>query len=142
MNKLDRKIYMKEWRKNNKEHIKEYNKQWDKDNIEYNKQRRLCWKKENKKHILEYERKYYGNNKDKLSERVRKYFKTEAGKVTSQRGHSKRRARERNIINTLTSKEWLDILEAYNYRCAYCGVEFEVENMPTKDHIIPNYTHK
>ena len=68
---------------------------------------------------------------------LRKYRKTEKGKASSQRGHSNRRAKEKLIINTLTSKEWEDILEQYNYRCVYCGVEFNCENLPTRDHVIP-----
>jgi len=70
-------------------------------------------------------------------ENHRYWRKTEKGKANSQRGKTKRRAKERNIINTLTSQEWLDILEEYNYRCAYCDVEFDIENMSTQDHIIP-----
>lgn len=42
-----------------------------------------------------------------------------------------------NIINTLTSEEWLNILKKYNYKCAYCGTEFDENILPEKDHIIP-----
>ena len=41
------------------------------------------------------------------------------------------------IINTLTSNEWLGILKKYYWRCAYCGKEFDLFNRPTRDHIIP-----
>jgi len=77
------------------------------------------------------------NLKRKENGYFKEWNKTEKSKARSQRGHMKRRTKEREIINTLTSQEWADVLEEYNYRCAYCDVEFEVENMPHKDHIIP-----
>lgn len=82
------------------------------------------WKANNKEHIKKYTKEWNKNNPEKY-------------KANLQRGKTKRRVKFREIINTLTAEEWIDILEAYNYRCAYCDVEFEVENMPTKDHIIP-----
>ena len=151
----DRREYVKEWRKNNKEHILkyrkenrekllEYGKQWRKDHTEYLKQ----WRKENKEHCIEYSKKYcqehqehikkyHQENKEIYLLNFRIWDKTEKGKAANQRRHTKRQARERKIINTLTSKEWADIVEAYNYRCAYCDVEFEVENMPHREHVIP-----
>ena len=63
--------------------------------------------------------------------------RTEKGKAANQRLHSKRRTRESKILNTLTSKEWLDILQEYNYKCAYCGCELNSSNPPERDHIVP-----
>jgi 5-methylcytosine-specific restriction endonuclease McrA len=40
--------------------------------------------------------------------------------------------------NTLTAKEWLDILKQYNYKCAYC--KRSILDLPdglVRDHIIP-----
>lgn len=85
----------------------------------------------------DYDKQYRIDNAEHIKKQQKKYSKTDAGKASNQRIKSKRRAREKNIINTLTSQEWLDILEEYNYVCAYCGVEFNCELLPTKDHIIP-----
>ena len=85
----------------------------------------------------DYMKEYYKDNKDKRLEYSKIYNKTENGKDVKRRAKIKRRANGRDIINTLTQQEWLNLLEEYNYRCAYCGVEFEVENMPTRDHVIP-----
>ena len=57
--------------------------------------------------------------------------------ITKQKKDITRRIRGRTIINTLTYKEWLNILKKYNYKCAYCGVKFTKKIKPTKDHIIP-----
>ena len=121
-NKEQSQKYGKEWRKNNKEHIKELNKQYYKKNKEHINKLMENWRKENK--VL-------------IKEINDKYQKTEEGKIAKQRADTKRKAREREIINTLTSEEWLDILEEYDYKCAYCGCDFDENNMPTKDHIIP-----
>ena len=52
-------------------------------------------------------------------------------------GQSKRRARGKNIINTLTAEEWINILKEYKFRCAYCGKEFTLFDRETHDHVIP-----
>ena len=110
--------YQRQWRRNNPEKIKKYNEQWRKDNPEYDEQ-------------------YSENHKVTKAIYDRQYRQTEMGKAVAQRFNTKRRATIKNIINTLTAKEWEDILEEYNYICAYCGVEFNCENLPTKDHVIP-----
>ena len=124
---------LKKWRGKNKEHIKEYNKKYVEKNPEYRSGRY----KENKEKVLKQNKKWRDNNIERFKIYMGKWYKTEKGKALIQRGNCRRQARERKMINTLTSKEWLEILEKYNYRCAYCGVEFDCENLPTKDHIIP-----
>lgn len=141
---FDKKVYMKKWRKDNREHIKEidkqyridnfkhrrkYNDQWRSDNPEYDKQ----WYLNNEK----YYKQYYEDNKEQKKECVKQYRRTNEGKAVHQKSQTKRQTIMANVINTLTSQEWLDILEKYNYVCAYCGEEFTCENLPTKDHIIP-----
>jgi len=138
----------KQWRINNKEKILARSKQWREENGKRQKEYAKKYYQEHKKEELERSRKYRRenpeqekkwkeNNPDIIRASSKKYRISDKGKANIQRGHTMRRKRLGKIINTLTSQEWLDILEAYNYRCAYCGVEFEVENMPTRDHIIP-----
>ena len=149
---FNRKEYMKEWHKKNyqknKEHKKEYMKQYYRENKEYLKEqgRKFYWDNREKELAIkkiwvkdnpEYHKDYYKRNKDKKLEQNRKWYRTEKGKSLSQRKKIRRQIRFKNILNTLTSQEWLDLLEEYNYRCAYCGIEFDCENLPTKDHVIP-----
>lgn len=68
---------------------------------------------------------------------MKKYRKTERGKANRQRSKFKRQSILKEIINTLTAEEWLDILKEYGYKCAYCGKEFDLFDLPTKDHMIP-----
>jgi 5-methylcytosine-specific restriction endonuclease McrA len=124
------KEYQKKYRIENKEKLlkwnREYSKQYAKDNPEKVKNCTKKWKLDNKKHIREYAKQY-----NKM------WNQTEKGQTKIQRDSAKRRAREREMINTLTSEEWLQILEDYDYRCAYCVCEFDEDNLPTRDHVIP-----
>lgn len=108
---------------------------------EKNKERELelhkIYRKNNLEKVLKKERECRKNNPTLYGEYQKKWAKTERGKAVNQRRNITRRTKERNSINTLTSQEWLDTLEAYNYRCAYCGVEFNCELLPERDHIIP-----
>ena len=51
---FDKKEYMKEWRKNNKDYYKEYDKKYYQNNKEYFKQ----WYQNNKEHSKEYKKEY------------------------------------------------------------------------------------
>jgi len=124
-NKKERAKYQKQWRIDHKKEITEYIKQWRKDHPEYKKQHPEYFKKYSKQYRLDHPE-YY-----------KQYRKTPEGKATSQRGNTKRRVREGNIINTLTSQEWIDILKEYKFKCAYCGKEFTLFDRETKDHVIP-----
>lgn len=151
--------YGKKWREDNPN----YNRKKYEENreilLEYSKK----YHKENRERILKQKREYYFNNKEKYlryaekkqkenprymaeyqkkwrsknPEYANNWVKTKKGRANAQRANSKRRAREKEIINTLTSQEWLDILKEHKYKCFYCGKEFEIENMPQKDHITP-----
>ena len=123
----------KAYRANNKEKIFEAKRKWREENPEYGKNHY----KKNKKRYFENNKLWCKNNRKRSSEIASNYFKTEKGKANHQRAKYKRRARMKNIINTLTAKEWLDILKKYDYRCAYCGIKFDENNIPEKDHVIP-----
>lgn len=152
---FDEKEYRKQWYKDNPEYNKRYykknkkealvnHKNWRENNPKYMKK----WKSRNKGHCEKYrkkyyqehkecDKKYYQENRERILECTRKYSKTEEGKARSQRGDSKRRARMKRIINTLTVKEWIEILKEHKFKCAYCGKEFNLFDKPTKDHVIP-----
>jgi len=72
---LDRKLYMKEYQKNNKEKIKEYKNKWYLENRERTLKQKEIYYKNNKKEMIEYHRKYCKSNSEKLKEYQRKYMK-------------------------------------------------------------------
>lgn len=149
---IDRKEYNKQYYQKNKEKKLARSKMWAKDNREKSNAIKNKWRRNNREQALEiikqwhkknsekekeYWKKYFQKNKEKLYKKIKEWNKTENGKALHQRSNHKRRTREKEIINTLTAKEWADILEEHNYRCIYCDVEFNCELLPTKDHIIP-----
>lgn len=134
----------KQWRKDNQEYIKKWNKEnkeywkkWQNDNKEYYREYHKKWLENNFKHIKEYIKKYQKIWRRKNPEYMEIWAKTEKGKANNQRGNTKIRAGEIEIINTLNFDEWLNILKEYNYHCAYCGKEFGLFRRPERDHIIP-----
>lgn len=130
---LEHPEYAKQYRLNHKKELSVKRKKYYKDHREKDNENSKKWRQNNPEYINQWQinhPKYY-------SEYNKKYRQTLRGKATVQRRNIQRRTQEKNIINTLTSQEWLDILEKYSYKCAYCGVEFGIENMPQKDHIIP-----
>ncbi len=132
-----RKEYQKKYHENNREKKSKYHKRYYKKNKEKWKDYVKRWRESNLEKMLEQGRKRYQDNHERLLERSKNYFKTEKGRANHQRAKVKRQTIMENIINTLTSEEWLNILKKYNYKCAYCGTEFDENILPEKDHIIP-----
>ena len=90
-----------------------------------------------KEYYSKYQKEWHKCHRGRQAEYKKEWIKTEKGKACSQRGHFARYIREKEVSNTLTAEEWLDILEKYDYKCVYCGREFNSTSMPTRDHIIP-----
>lgn len=151
-NPEDKRRHDKQYYKNHFEEISKKKKQNYLDNRKVILYRAIKWQKENREYRKKYLRNYYDINKEKIisnnklwrknNPEKRKAFdkkwrKTDKGKANSIRGVTKRRARNKNIINTLTAEEWIYILKKYKFRCAYCGKDFTLFDKETHDHIIP-----
>ena len=136
-NKEDERRNKEQYYKNNREKIKERKRELYLLHSNEVKGRVKQWAKDNPEKVREYKKKWQENNPEYNNEYQRKWMKTKNGKANNQRGQSKRRARERLLINTLTAEEWIDILKEYKFKCAYCGCEFTLFNKETRDHVIP-----
>ena len=119
----------KQDRDNNPEKERERHRKYYKEHSESRKEKSKEWRKNNPGYIKEWRK----NN----PEYAKQWQKTDKGKANKQRSKTKRRAIEKEIINTLTAKEWIDILKEYKFRCAYCGKEFTLFDRETRDHVIP-----
>ena len=119
---------------NRKKYMKEYHKK----DYPKNKERDLVKHKEWLENNPEYMKKQRENNPERNKEYNRRWNKTEKGKANKQREHVTQRVNGKDILNTLTAEEWLDILKQHNYKCAYCGKDlFTLFTRPERDHIIP-----
>ena len=81
---------------------------------------------------------YRENNKDKIKESQKKYRLSEKGKRTAFNFRSKRRFKEENQGNGITKEQWLEMMDFFEWTCAYSG-EYIGGNSEERsiDHIIP-----
>ena len=91
----------KDYYKNNRESRLLYAR----NNAERQRQNNKIWRRKNKEHLIEYEREYRKRNPERV--------------ITK---NQKRRARVKNVNNTLTVVGWKKIKAYFNNSCAYCGV--------------------
>lgn len=135
--KLKKEQASKNYQKNKEfrnEQIKRYHQEHKEQTIKHMKE----YYQENKEHILKCNKKYRQENRKNYIKSQRKYRRSEKGKAMRQRENTVRQSRIKNILNTLTAKEWLNILKQYDYRCAYCGKDLlNLFDRPTRDHIMP-----
>ena len=138
-------IKSKKWRANNPGYASAKSKEWRANNPGHCERRKAKdperylkyireWQSKNRWHYQEYMAKWKAEN----PEYQRMWRETDTGRASVQRGHTARRDKEREIINTLTSDEWEDILKQYDYKCAYC--RRSILDLPgglVRDHVIP-----
>ena len=134
-NREDEKNYQREWYQKNKD--REQKKHREYSQKPENKENHKEYYQKNKEKCVAQSFQYQKDNPDKFRRNLKKYAKTEKGKACEQRKDALRRAGEREIINTLTAGEWLEILKEYKFKCAYCNKEFTLFDRETRDHVIP-----
>lgn len=110
------------WADRNKDHVKERHKEWYEQNKERVSNRRR-----------EYDKERWATNQEvrdrknrQKNESTKKRIATEEGFLEKFRawrrdGNERRRARRESLPDTLTKKEWEQILEEHHYACHYCG---------------------
>ena len=122
----------KQYRENNKDKLLEHAKQYYKDNKDKIKQ----YYEDNKDKKAEYGKQYRENNKEKISEKNKQYRATPQGQVSAFNRNYRRRTKEQNQGNGITSEQWLECMKFFGFRCAYSG---QVLSKDTRsiDHIKP-----
>lgn len=71
---INKKDYLKNWKKQNKEKIKQYSKQWRENNKEKIKQYHKKWMQNNKNKVSKYHKDYREKNKSKLRQQHKNYY--------------------------------------------------------------------
>lgn len=126
----------KQYYKNNREHILENNKEYYENNkeksLEYHKQ----YYKDNKDIICKKTKQYAIDNKEKVNGYKRKYKENNPNKVFND--CCKRRKKENIQGNGITKEQWLEMMNFFDWKCAYSGEYIGGENNNRSiDHIIP-----
>ena len=115
----------KQYYETNKEKISEHQKQYGKQYYEANKEK-----------VAERKRQYYKDNKEKLLEQKRQYYHSPQGQVSNFNKRQRRRIREQQQGDGITTEQWLELMSFFNWRCAYSG-EALSKDTRSIDHIVP-----
>jgi len=97
---------------------------------EYEKRRNKTEKR--RKWTAQYNREYYQRNKEKLIEYQRQWRKDHPERRDGYKVVS--RKRRSSLPDTLTEEEWLEILNRFDYSCAYCQT---TTSQLEEEHLIP-----
>ena len=147
-----RKIHNKKYREEHKDYYKEYHKEYYEDNKEYIKECSKQYYEDNKDKVLEYHKEYYEDNKDKVLEKNKQWREDNKDKVLecmkqwhknnpekSFNSNSRRRQKENTQGNGITKEQWKEMMDFFDWACAYSGEYIGGDNKDKKrtiDHII------
>ena len=129
------KMCEKEYRKNNKEKLKEYFKEYYKNNKDKIKKNTKEYQENNKEKVREYKKEYRSRDKTKnmMKEYLKEYQKNNKDKMIFY--SSQRRVLRAGNGGSYTQEQYREMLEYFEYKCAYTGESIE-DNLHI-DHIIP-----
>lgn len=131
----DYKKYMQEYRKKNKDRIREL-----RNTPEYKERRRIYYENNKDRYKAYYGqrkeryKKYYVENKETISARMSQYHAKEESKQRNRIRMNKRKALKRSLLNTLTENDWNKCMNHFSNSCSYCG---ESEKNIHQDHFVP-----
>lgn len=124
-----------------KECSRKYQKEYNKNNKEKISKRQKIWYEENKDDILKRSKERYEKNKDSILEKQKEYNKKWAKnnpeKILNR--NNKRRNKEENQGNGITKEQWLEMMNFFDWKCAYSGEKMKNDKSThgrTIDHII------
>ena len=103
-------------------------------NDDEEKMRKKEYYKKNKNWLKEKNKEYRKNNKEKEKERFDKWKKNNPDKEFNR--YTKRRQREENQGGGISKNQWLEMMEFFDWRCAYSNEKLS-DKYRTIDHIIP-----
>ena len=132
-----RKIHNKKYREEHKDYYKEYHKEYYEDNKEYIKEHSKQYYEDNKDKVLEKNKQWREDNKDKVLECMKQWHKNNPEK--SFNSNSRRRQKENTQGNGITKEQWKEMMDFFDWACAYSGEYIGGDNKDKKrtiDHII------
>ena len=128
----------KKWRENNVEKIKKYKKEYRENNKEKIKKKRKIYYKKNKEIAKEKRKEYYEINKEDILSKCKKYRENNPHILFN--SNNKRKQLEENQGNGINKEQWLEMMDFFDWCCAYSGEYiggYNENNHRTIDHIVP-----
>ena len=123
----------KEYYENNKDNIKEKRKERYKNNKEKENKRNKEYYENHKDDIKIYQKQYREDNKEHISESKKIWNKNNPDKLFN--SHCKRRIKEESQGNGFTKEQWFEMMNFFNWECAYSGIQLTKENRSI-DHVV------
>jgi len=132
---FNKKEYMKQYRKDNAEHIKEYNRKWEEDNPERRKEYSRKWCKDNSEYIKKCQRQRYLKNREKMLKQTKQWHKDNPEKIKEINNRFYQKHREKILkyfkehhknhpeVKEQRHKEKLQYIQNYKLSkgCSICG---------------------
>lgn len=132
----ERRPKMYEWRDKNHDRLLEKTKEWRDGNPELVRVRRRRYRKNNKEKLDTKNKEWREANRERHIQNALDWRKSniERDRENQRRATNRRRAREEKLECSLTMEDWNEILEEFDYRCAYCGKKAKKLE---QEHVIP-----
>lgn len=105
----------------------------NKDVNQYNQEH----KKERQQYQQQYMQQYQQEHKEEKQQYMQQYRQTPQGQVVTFNYCAKRRKRKETQGDGITKEQWLEMMQFFEWKCAYSGILVNTKNNRSIDHIIP-----
>lgn len=128
----------KKYYQENKVIISKRKKEYDELHKEEKRERNKKYREANKIKVCQAQKKWREAHKEELAEKKRIYYQSPEGQIALFNNHHKRKVKKKNQGNGITTEQWLEMMNYFQFRCAYSGnyIGGKGEHR-TIDHIIP-----
>lgn len=127
----------KQYNQENKEKKQQYNKQYYQENREQRLQHQNQYYQENSEKRQQYDKQYYREHKLEKQQHQQQYHQTPQGQIVRFNGYARRRKREGEQGAGINKEQWLEMMQFFDWKCAYSGISISIKNNRSIDHIIP-----
>lgn len=129
--KAEKAAYQKAWRE------RQSKDWWDK-NRKYMKDWREAQPPDITEALLERRKQHYRDNKEHQLALCRiRLTNIRSNPELLELHLEQRRLYKRSRIRGITLTQWIDLLLMSEFKCAYCGQEFNEDRLPEADHVVP-----
>lgn len=136
-NKEEEREKQKQYYQNNKEKVNKKHKQHyqnNKEQINEKHKQYYCNNKDwFKEYHKEYDKKYYDEHREDILKRCKEYKENNPEKAFN--NNNKRRLREESQGRGITKEQWLEMMNFFDWKCAYSGITLSKETR-TVDHVV------
>lgn len=113
--------------------VKQYYQEHKEKLLQYKQQ----YYQEHKEEKQQYNKQYHQENKEQILQYKKQYDQTPQGQIVAFNAQAKRRKREETQGAGITKEQWLEMMNFFEWKCAYSGILVNTKNNRSIDHIIP-----